>query len=319
MYDEFIDKYIAFQTSLNRSPNTLKAYRDSLHEFFIVYLEEKPMDKITIEDIHLFTTFKQNEAQKREKKGVSGQGAGAFLKGNQIQNSTMNRHFAAVKQFLTFFGYANLSKQVKTLKVQKKFDIIAYEDIKKIFDPMTIRGYYESKLKNKKSDKIDFYTDRFILLLDFVLAHGLRLQEVTDLETTNLKFERKIPVVEVINGKGGKDREVYLSPIWMGQYHLYVKKYPLANKGNKIFTNYNGGALSYSTIRTYVKTLGYYIGVPKLSFHKLRHCYALKKYEKTKDIVELSKSLGHDSIQTTMIYLSRVGLRGENQVDVLAP
>ena len=317
MYDELIRRFIAFETSLKRSTNTLKQYESTLREFFIVYLNEKPLKDITIEDIQLFTTYKQEKAMKREKIGISGQGEGAFLKSGEIQNTTMNRHFAAIKQFLMFYNYANLSKQVRILKVQKKFDILDYEDVKKVFDVDVIRKFYESRIKNKNNDRVDFYVDRLILLLNFDLAHGLRLQEVCDLEKSNLKLDRKVPIVSVISGKGGKDREVYLSPTWTQEYERFLKKYPLSSKSNKIFTNYQGGGLSYSTLGTYVKSLGHFVGVPRLSFHKLRHCYAIKRYEIDKDIVALSKALGHDSIQTTMIYLSKVGLRNEKQVDVL--
>lgn len=316
-YTDKINRFLAYQTSLQRSQQTIKAYKETLNDFFIEYLEQKPLDKITHEDIQLYTTYKQKKAQQRKKVGISGQGAGAFLKNETIAPTTMNRHFAAIKQFLTFYNYSNTAKQIKTLKIQKQFDIVEYEDIKKIFEQKTLEEYYEQKTKRKNPELIQFYSDRMKLLLDFDLAHGLRLAEVTDLLKSDLKFDRKLPIVEVKHGKGGKTREIALSPTWVNQYKLFMQKYPNVQRSEKVFTNHAGGALSYSSFRTYVKNLGYFIGVPRLSFHKLRHCYAIKRYEKDKDLVALSRALGHDNIQTTMIYLSKVGLRQEKQIDIL--
>jgi len=84
-----------------------------------------------------------------------------------------------------------------------------------------------------------------------------------------------------------------------------------------IFTSFGGGKLSFNTLNSYIKDLAHFIGVPKLSMHKLRHCYAILSYEQNGDIVALSKRLGHNDIKTTMIYLSHVLSEKKAQVSPL--
>lgn len=315
-YPEMIERFIAFQSSLGHSNGTMGAYKDTLNEFFLEYLNQKPLELVTTEDVHLFKSWKERNAQRRKATGISGQGAGAFLKGSSIAPTTMNRHFAAIKGFLTFYDKANLAKTVRIMKVQKKFDIIDFEDIKKIFNLELLRKYYYDKSKTKNVERLAFYSERLKLLIDFVVSSGLRLEETFVLTKSDLKIDRARPFIKV-TGKGEKYREVELSSTWLAQYQEFLRKYPKSARGHKIFTNYNGGELSYSTLKTYIKTIGYALNIKGLSFHKLRHCFAILRYEKDHDIVALSKALGHDSIQTTMIYLSKVSTRSGPVIDVL--
>jgi site-specific recombinase XerD len=316
-YSTKISAFVQFQEGMNHSKNTIKCYSETLTGFFVDFLQSKSLEQITVDDIYAFKRFKENESIERRRKGQIGQGNGAVLKGDKLKSSTVNRHYTAIKQFLSFTGNHELAKQIKTLKVQRMFDVLEFEDIKKVFEFKTLESYYEQKTKRKDAEKIEFYSDRMKLLLDFILSTGLRLEETFKLNKSNLKIDRKIPCVEVISGKGDKYREVFLPPTWIKEYHIFCQKYVDASRGEKIFTNFNGGSLGYGTLRTYIKNLGYFIGVPRLSFHKLRHCYAILRYEKDRDIVALSKSLGHDSVSTTMLYLEKIGLRKESQVDVL--
>lgn len=49
------------------------------------------------------------------------------------------------------------------------------------------------------------------------------------------------------------------------------------------------------------------LGNPRLkqiTFHTFRHWKAATEYHKTKDIIHVKEILGHESIQSTMIYIS---------------
>ena len=44
------------------------------------------------------------------------------------------------------------------------------------------------------------------------------------------------------------------------------------------------------------------LGIEGLSFHSLRHTFAVRRYLETRDLYAVCKELGHTSIKTTEIY-----------------
>lgn len=55
----------------------------------------------------------------------------------------------------------------------------------------------------------------------------------------------------------------------------------------------------------------------KVTQHALRHTFAKKLYRMTNDLRKVQKTLGHSSIQTTMIYIHLVDEELENDMKKL--
>lgn len=304
---EKIAEFIVFRKNSLQSVATVSAYEETLEDFFFKYLPNVSVDALTLQQILGYAAFKQNNARTRAAIGIKGAGIGRELSRENILPATMNRHYSAIRQFLIFCGYTELSKQIKSQKKGNRFDVLEFEDIKKVFDEQIIRRYYVQKIKHpeRENSNVEFYVKRMLLLNEFIFSNGLRIAEVFNLKKSDLKISRVIPVIEVI-GKGNKTRVVELSAKWYNEFEAFANSYPHVKASEYLFTTIGGGQLAYSTLKTYIFNIGKFLHISRLSAHKLRHCYALKLYERDKDLVKLKNRLGHSSLDTTAIYLSHV-------------
>jgi site-specific recombinase XerD len=142
--------------------------------------------------------------------------------------------------------------------------------------------------------------DRAIFML--MLRCGLRLEEVANLTLKAIDLRRA--QLFIYNGKGGKDRIVYLSDDAFEALSRYLKKRP-SLKTRKVFLvekgDYQGKPLSMRGIQ---KRMEYYAGKAglKVSCHQLRHTMATQLLNADADLVIIQDLLGHNQIRTTQRY-----------------
>ena len=75
-----------------------------------------------------------------------------------------------------------------------------------------------------------------------------------------------------------------------------------------LFVTRKGGALSGRYFRAMMEKLGRKAGIPgRVHPHGLRHSAAHDLYRETRDLILVSRFLGHTDVKTTMIYLSQIG------------
>jgi site-specific recombinase XerD len=135
-----------------------------------------------------------------------------------------------------------------------------------------------------------------------MLRCGLRVEEVANLTLGAIEPTRRR--IYVHNGKGGKDRVVYISN---DAYHALVrylrvrppsrtKRLFLVEKGP-----HSGKPLS---VRGIQKRMEYYARMAhmKISSHHLRHTMATQLLNADADIVTIQDLLGHTRIKTTQRY-----------------
>ena len=65
--------------------------------------------------------------------------------------------------------------------------------------------------------------ERDILIIDLYYNTGLRLSELTNLRVTDLRLTGKMPYLKVLQGKGGKDRDVNLNPYICGRLKSFTR------------------------------------------------------------------------------------------------
>ena len=148
------------------------------------------------------------------------------------------------------------------------------------------------------------------VLLGLLYGCGLRCFEVRSLKIADLDFDRKL--AHVRNGKGKKDRYVPLSDLLIRGLKSYMEaEQPrtwLFNGKDQEITGRAGGDLDsrYSqrgvqwAVQQAVKEAGI---LKDVSVHTLRHTYATHLLEEGLDIMTIKDLLGHECIDTTMIYL----------------
>ena len=135
-----------------------------------------------------------------------------------------------------------------------------------------------------------------------MLRCGLRVEEVANLTLGAIEPTRRR--IYVHNGKGGKDRVVYISN---DAYHAlleYLKVRP-PSRAKRLFLvekgPYKGKPLSVRGIQKRMECYARMAHV-KISSHHLRHTMATQLLNADADLVTIQDLLGHTRIKTTQRY-----------------
>ena len=114
------------------------------------------------------------------------------------------------------------------------------------------------------------------------------------------------PIVGHHLGKGNKERVVYLNEACRAAIEVYLpyRIRPNASAGNALFVSRLGNRMSVQTVKElvhkYLDQAG--LGQKHCSVHKLRHTAATLMYQNGVDVRTLKEVLGHENLDTTMIY-----------------
>lgn len=203
-----------------------------------------------------------------------------------------------IEAYLLNKEYSSVSKQnqiIGSVKLFAKY-ILNKKDVhlKKIKRPRKekkLPKIIDAELLATKIKSIKNLKHRSILYLG--LSCGLRISEVINLKWEHLDRERN--VLNVINGKGRKDRCCILNNDLIKLLENYWKEY---KSKEYIFNGQNKKQYSQTSIQNIVKK---YIS-KKASFHHLRHTYATYAIDNNTNLAALSVSMGHKSTKTTEIY-----------------
>lgn len=160
-----------------------------------------------------------------------------------------------------------------------------------------LRDDFESRVSQaiQPYQKRDALLDRAVFHLFW--QSGLRLGELEELRLEDLDLPgRKL---SVRNGKGMKDRTVYLTDTTAHALSAY-----LAVRGvgpsDHVFL-YRNEALKKDLARTRIKDAGKRVGV-KVYPHRLRHTTATQLLNAGCPVTSIQKFLGHKKLNTTMVY-----------------
>lgn len=140
----------------------------------------------------------------------------------------------------------------------------------------------------------------FYYIVRLIAATGVRVSELVEFNCEDVAHGYRN-----IISKGNKIRRVYIP----SGLQIRLKDW-LSNEGRKkgpLFLNHSGCRMSVSGVRKQLKVLGCRYGLdPRVVYpHSLRHRFAKNFIESGGDISFLSYLLGHESIETTRIYLRR--------------
>jgi site-specific recombinase XerD len=138
------------------------------------------------------------------------------------------------------------------------------------------------------------------VLLALIYSAGLRAGEVSRLKIADIDSGRMM--IHIRRSKFNKDRYVPLSPLilqGLRKYYYACQPVEYLFNGNTAGTPLTVKGMQWA-LRETVKKCKLQKGI---SLHTLRHSYATHLLEMGMDIVSIKELLGHERIQTTMIYL----------------
>ena len=207
---------------------------------------------------------------------------------------TVNLRIQALNKYLVFVGKTKL--RLKSVKVQQRSyleNVISNEDYKFLKTQLKADGYME-----------------WYFVVWYLAATGARVSELIQI---------KIEHIEIgyfdLYTKGGKLRRLYIPKKlrtetleWLGENN---------RSSGYLFLNRYGDRITTRGISQQLKNYADKYGLDKKVVypHSFRHRYAKNFLEKYNDIALLADLMGHESIETTRIYLRRTASEQQALVD----
>lgn len=197
-------------------------------------------------------------------------------------HNTQRANHSAIKCFYKYVLHqSNKFRYIEYCKRDRRLPIVLSQDeIQRLFIAC-------SNLKHKA-------------ILSLLYSAGLRISEVINLKIQDIDSSRM--VINILNAKGGKDRQVMLDQKVLLLLREYYKAYH-----PKIFM-FNGWKnepqYSERSVNEFLKTYARKAGINKrVHAHLLRHCSFTHMVEAGTDINLVQRLAGHSSVKTTSIYL----------------
>lgn len=147
------------------------------------------------------------------------------------------------------------------------------------------------------------------VLIGLLYGCGLRCFEVRNIKLPDLDFDRKM--LHVRKGKGKKDRYVPLCDLLIKGLKAYIEaerpdgwlfngKQPVEGRAGGAFDS----RYSQKGVQWAVNEARKAAGILKpMTVHTLRHTYATHLLEDGLDIMSIKELLGHECMDTTLVYL----------------
>lgn len=215
---------------------------------------------------------------------------------SRYKPQTVNQRIQAINKYLEFTGLGHF--KIHTVKIhQKNFleNVISMADYK----------YFKQRLK--KDGLMEWY-----FVIWYLAATGARISELIQIKTDN-----------VIDGfidmytKGGKLRRIYIPKKLQRETLLWLENDNRLKQSDFLFINHLGEPITTRGISNRLKVFAKKYGInPKVVYpHSFRHMFAKNFLNKYNDIALLADLMGHESIETTRIYLRRTSTEQQDLVN----
>ena len=144
--------------------------------------------------------------------------------------------------------------------------------------------------------QIDHPMDRALVLV--MLRCGLRVSEGAQLKLEQIDWEQQ--ALRILQGKGRKDRCVYMSPDMVASLHQCLEQHPGDRAQGSVFWNRKRAQqpLSVKAIQKKMERYAKAAGITA-SCHSLRHTFASNLLEHGAEVVAIRDFLGHSQIASS--------------------
>lgn len=218
-------------------------------------------------------------------------------KGYLVENfkpQTVNLRLQGINKFLEFQKQDKL--KLKFVKVQQK------NFLENVISDADYR-FFKKKLKD------DGLTEWYFIVW-FMAASGARVSELLQIKVEHVKAG----YLDMYS-KGGKMRRLYIPRNLQTEALKWLASGKL--ESGYIFLNRFGERITTRGIATQLKQYAVKYGLPKevVYPHSFRHRFAKNFLDRYNDIALLADLMGHESIETTRIYLRRTASEQRAIVD----
>ncbi len=250
----------------NYSPHTLKYYLNIIKQY-VIWLDV-PLEQATSGKIDVYIDH---------------------LHKKRLNPASINLYLVILRVFYDYLRYEE--RVVLTNPVKRNHRLRVPKPL-----PRSLRDQEVERLFGVIKGKRD------IAIFKLMLRCGLRVEEVSNLSLGDIDLKRRRILVQ--QGKGGKDRVVYISDdahdaliaYLKFRSHHRVKKVFLVEKGT-----YKGKPISVRGIQKRIEYYAKKTGL-KVSCHRLRHTMATQLLNAEAEVETIQDLLGHNWITTTQRY-----------------
>ena len=220
---------------------------------------------------------------------------------------TCNNRLASLRVFLKYLG----KKDISFLRLSQEASQISRKKQRR----KKVAGMSKEAVQTLLTvpDLSNKTGRRDLALMITIYSTAARLDEVLSLQVKHLHLEAAKPYITVV-GKGDKIRTLYLLPKAAAHLEKYIQEHHGAtpNPDALVFYSRNLGQLGKMSQTAVCKRLAIHASaaheickeVPlDLHAHQLRHAKASHWLEDGMNIVQISFLLGHEQLNTTMVYL----------------
>lgn len=314
----FIHQRKNIAQSKENNERTKREYQRELKQFVVNILDFAAVIDIDLPSNMNGSLFKHIEARHlRKYQEWLASESPYVLKHGKYSPATLSRKTTIIKAFFQFLhrsGYSKFDAAVGLRSATVNADDRPNRDL----GPHEVTAILDVLEK----ENLQFYT----IILTLVTT-GLRNEELCKLTLSSIKrdFINGDYYFEVI-GKGNKRRDVPIKNHLLNRLEKYRQSYALHPLFSKpldapLFCTRSGKAykptyLAESINKLFKTTDFATINQEELHItaHTFRHAYAIISHINKVDIYDIMRSLGHEKIDTTMIYLAKVTARSSNAI-----
>lgn len=213
---------------------------------------------------------------------------------DRFKPKTVNLRIQGINKYLEFLN-----------KPELKLTFIKFQQ-KNFLDKVISNADYEFlKNKLKKDNNLKWY-----FVVRFLGATGARVSELVQ-----FKVEDVLLGYIDMYSKGGKIRRIYIPKTLVKESKIWFKETSMTS--GHLFLNSKNTQITTRGIAHQLKKLAidYKMNPDVVYPHSFRHRFAKNFLDKYKDLALLSDLMGHESIETTRIYLRRTSHEQKEIVD----
>lgn len=224
-------------------------------------------------------SFLNHFKNESEPKAIDNQKIKAWLLEAQTVNTIKHRLCALNSFYKHTVGMPSKIQKIPYPKADKKLPIVLSQDeVQRMFDVC-------ENLKHK-------------VILALLYSCGLRVSELLNLKWSNIDRSRMI--INIISGKGKKDRQVMLPEVLIVLLENYYRKY---RTKEFVLSGQFTERYSEKSVGQVIKQLAEKAQINKRVYtHLMRHNCFTHMVENGIDINLIQKLAGHSNVKTTMMY-----------------
>ena len=268
-----------------------EVYENPEQDFLQLYISAKRVEGCSEKTLSYYETTIANALKsiKKPVKQITTDDLRLYLDTYQQRNNAGKVTIDNVRRVLSsFFSWLEDEDYILKSPVRR---------IHKVKTGKTVKETYSDEALEIMRDNAENIRD--LAIIDLLASTGMRVGELVQLNREDIDFENRECIVF---GKGSKERKVYFDA--RAKIHLQNYLDSRSDDNSALFVTllqpFN--RLKISGVEIRLRGLGRRLNIPKVHPHKFRRTLATMAIDKGMPIEQVQQLLGHQSIDTTMVY-----------------